>query len=773
MSGSLASLFDNYWNEGLLKFSREELLSFQQISEFMSSNPRKIKKITNIYRYSRLLYGKDETEIFERGESKHFLRKLLIWIVLLEQWPVRMAWILHILEVDEHSGRFQIQDGAKLYDIFENSAKKLVYQVPDNLPLAQQYMKLMILDKDPQDFEHLLKFSDFTLSDVGRWTFRTRNQLLNYLCSMNPAIRFLISSIASFKENGNSSQAPNKAPSVANQIPLLQIGVAKGSKNHANEHHQIPIDATFSSVSKSSIHSTSSELSPVIIAPLYSARKQDQLAHSSPDDRYGRDHAGYLSYSMALAMFVHSGVKTPCIVGLYAHWGAGKSFLMTKIMSSLKLLLLQEQIVREPADFKYLMDTLQKYLETDENQLDIIYKWFTLGCPLAAFEDKRLLKLSSGKVNTLWNNRFYPFYWQEEMFKWRFFKRGLRLFRRVKISDPLLSHLWEHRHTRWEEKDSTLFDYEFVWFNAWLFSGTDTLWAGLIKELFLATERHFGNDYANAQEKAAFYIAFSQGLIALLLFLLTYYLFLFNLGDIEGSIDRAFAPLLSAFACITTGTSAVFTHLNKAGSASNQIIKDVASPGFKDKLGFMAIVKAKLDDICDLLCNRKRVPCMWDFIIPIWFGAWRDPIRIFCEFVFGGRVKLLSKRPCRIVIFVDDLDRCEAHKAVEVLRSLVLLAEGTPFVVFLSVDPRSIVTAIEGINDLQFSNVGSSGFEFLDKIVQIPFAIPPLRSDEKAALCSGLLLHNKNFEMVLEEQVVFNHLTLNILILLMCSDCRI
>ena len=136
-------------------------------------------------------------------------------------------------------------------------------------------------------------------------------------------------------------------------------------------------------------------------------------------------------------------------------------------------------------------------------------------------------------------------------------------------------------------------------------------------------------------------------------------------------------------------------------------------------------------------------------------------------------MKLLSKRPCRIVIFVDDLDRCEAHKAVEVLRSLVLLAEGTPFVVFLSVDPRSIVTAIEGINDLQFSNVGSSGFEFLDKIVQIPFAIPPLRSDEKAALCSGLLLHNKNFEMVLEEQVVFNHLTLNILILLMCSDCRI
>jgi len=46
------------------------------------------------------------------------------------------------------------------------------------------------------------------------------------------------------------------------------------------------------------------------------------------------------------------------------------------------------------------------------------------------------------------------------------------------------------------------------------------------------------------------------------------------------------------------------------------------------------------------------------------------------------------------IIFVDDLDRCDPKKAMEVLKSLVLLAEGMPFMVLLAIDPRVVVTAI-------------------------------------------------------------------------------
>jgi hypothetical protein len=40
------------------------------------------------------------------------------------------------------------------------------------------------------------------------------------------------------------------------------------------------------------------------------------------------------------------------------------------------------------------------------------------------------------------------------------------------------------------------------------------------------------------------------------------------------------------------------------------------------------------------------------------------------------------------VVFIDDLDRCPADKCVAVLQSLILLCEGTPFIIFLAIDPR-------------------------------------------------------------------------------------
>ena len=88
---------------------------------------------------------------------------------------------------------------------------------------------------------------------------------------------------------------------------------------------------------------------------------------------------------------------------------------------------------------------------------------------------------------------------------------------------------------------------------------------------------------------------------------------------------------------------------------------------------------------------------------------------------------------------VDDLDRCPPDKAVEVLQSLVLLTENTPFVIFLAIDPRIVVTAIEVNNTEFFESCGINGYEYLDKIVQIPFAFPPLANYEKQKLFRGYL----------------------------------
>lgn len=56
---------------------------------------------------------------------------------------------------------------------------------------------------------------------------------------------------------------------------------------------------------------------------------------------------------------------------------------------------------------------------------------------------------------------------------------------------------------------------------------------------------------------------------------------------------------------------------------------------------------------------------------------------------------------------------------MEVLESLVLLSENLPFIFFVAIDPRIIVTAVETSNETYFDKCGVNGYEYLDKIVQV------------------------------------------------------
>jgi len=178
--------------------------------------------------------------------------------------------------------------------------------------------------------------------------------------------------------------------------------------------------------------------------------------------------------------------------------------------------------------------------------------------------------------------------------------------------------------------------------------------------------------------------------------------------------------------CVLTGLSGVLNYLNAAGKASEDIVKEVETPGFKEKLGFMATIKDKLSELGNLLQNPETVPNVWDFLLPDWLGSNKEFVKGICERVFGGKVKLRSNRPCRLVIFVDDLDRCPPEKSVEVLQSLVLLTEGTPFVLFLAIDPRVVVAAIESVNDKFFNSAGASNMFLLLSLLSLHLLSPLL-----------------------------------------------
>ena len=84
----------------------------------------------------------------------------------------------------------------------------------------------------------------------------------------------------------------------------------------------------------------------------------------------------------------------------------------------------------------------------------------------------------------------------------------------------------------------------------------------------------------------------------------------------------------------------------------------------------------------------------------------------------------------RILVTIDDLDRCEPEKSVEVLQAINLLLNFDSFVVCLGIDARVITRAVERHYQGLLGPSGASGYEYLDKVVQIPFRIPQPTDDE-------------------------------------------
>ena len=88
-------------------------------------------------------------------------------------------------------------------------------------------------------------------------------------------------------------------------------------------------------------------------------------------------------------------------------------------------------------------------------------------------------------------------------------------------------------------------------------------------------------------------------------------------------------------------------------------------------------------------------------------------------------------RSLRLCVFIDDLDRCPPELVVKVLEAVILLLVDGPISVWIAIDGRIVVQCIEAKKVGVFDKANISGHEFLDKIVQLPFAIPELTNDVK------------------------------------------
>lgn len=102
--------------------------------------------------------------------------------------------------------------------------------------------------------------------------------------------------------------------------------------------------------------------------------------------------------------------------------------------------------------------------------------------------------------------------------------------------------------------------------------------------------------------------------------------------------------------------------------------------------------------------------------------------------------------PNRLVVFVDDLDRCLPEKAIQVLEAIKLFLDVQDCVFILGIDQDVISRGIEmkykDVRDRQDADgkphFTIEGIKYLEKIIQLPFQIPPVIQDDMGRFVEGL-----------------------------------
>jgi KAP family P-loop domain len=109
-----------------------------------------------------------------------------------------------------------------------------------------------------------------------------------------------------------------------------------------------------------------------------------------------------------------------------------------------------------------------------------------------------------------------------------------------------------------------------------------------------------------------------------------------------------------------------------------------------------------------------------------------------------GKGEASRPRIERIVLYIDDLDRCPSARVVEVLEAVHLLMASELFVVVVAVDPRWLLSSLRRHYEREMAD-GAEGLwaptpqDYLEKIFQIPFSLPEMKEDGFRRLIEHLI----------------------------------
>lgn len=241
-------------------------------------------------------------------------------------------------------------------------------------------------------------------------------------------------------------------------------------------------------------------------------------------------------------------------------------------------------------------------------------------------------------------------------------------------------------------------------FNAWQYEDSKQIWAGLASIISESLERvlplwsriMMPFNYALKEHKYKFLL--SVFLIILILILSMYSLYSLKYTTIISpffkNFEQEWGILLPAGTALFL-TSLIWRTTKLVQPISKHVLNYIQLPNYREQMGYQHKVMKDLIFVYDYLQH--------------------------------------SKHNCKVVVFIDDLDRCSEEKIMEILHAINLILAESNFFVFLGMETDMIYRAIRIHYSKNHDDVllpKDFTEKYLRKIIQLSFYIP-MTPDEK------------------------------------------
>jgi hypothetical protein len=108
----------------------------------------------------------------------------------------------------------------------------------------------------------------------------------------------------------------------------------------------------------------------------------------------------------------------------------------------------------------------------------------------------------------------------------------------------------------------------------------------------------------------------------------------------------------------------------------------------------------------------------------------RDIDELTYSLVSSANTVVFPRGKPRVILYIDDLDRCPPSRVVEILEAVQLLLNTKLFVVILGLDTRYVTRALEKEYKEILQHEGDpSGLDYIEKIIQIPYRVRPIERE--------------------------------------------